>query len=49
VKKYYFLLVLIFGMLAVLTAILFVGARNTDEYFKTNGFEYSEDSEAIGR
>jgi hypothetical protein len=36
-------------MLAVLTAVLFVGAEETDEYFKLNGYEYSEDSEAIGR
>jgi hypothetical protein len=32
-------------MLAVLTAILFVGAKDTDEYFKLNGFEYSEDGD----
>lgn len=48
-KKYYFLLVLIFCTLAVLTAILFVGAKETDKYFKLNGYEYSEDGEAIGR
>jgi preprotein translocase subunit SecG len=46
VKKYYFLLILISLFLLLLIAILFVNAKESDDYFKNEDIE--ERVESIG-